>query len=221
MSAIKAWFENFDKKYLSINLNEYENIGMNLPVVKLLLIVAVAFIVAVIIISYSKSNLYLVVKQLMRHGATGEENAKTLGEMRLADNKGVRRAIVGSAQMRSIVAIAGEKKMTYEEYLAKSKARREEKREKNKNEVGLLGRAARAIAGFFSSKDEVLMESVDLESARFYIKEEGKNRASRIYNSSDISPLRTVLCCVLIGLFFLGLMLSMPEILDRINSALA
>ena len=103
MAAIAAWYDNFDKNYLSLNLNEYENIGMNLPIVKLLLAVAVAFIVAIIIINYSKRNLYLMVKQLMRHGAMGEESAKTLSELKLNEIRGIKRALVNSSQMKSIV----------------------------------------------------------------------------------------------------------------------
>ena len=221
MTAIKAWFDNFDKKYLSINLNEYPNIGMDLPVVKLLLIVAVAFIAAVIIINYSKSNLYLVVKQLMRHGATGEDSAKTLGELRLADKRGIKRALSTSSQMRSIVAIAGEEKMSYEEYIEKVKEKRLEKKQREKETLGFFGRLFSSIAGFFYTKDEVLSLGLDFDCARFFIKEEGKDRASKIYNSSEITPVRTAFFCVLIALVFLGIMFSMPEILSWINAAFA
>ena len=219
MAAIAAWYDNFDKNYLSINLNEYENIGMNLPIVKLLLGVAVAFIVAIIIINYSKSNLYLMVKQLMRHGAMSEDSAKTLGEIRLGDNRGIKRALAGSSQMRSIVATAGEEKMSYEEYLMKRKALREAKRAEQKG--GFFKRLWAAIVGFFYTKDELLLSEIDFSTARFYIKEEGKDRASKIYNSSEITLIRTVFTCIFVALFFVGLMFAMPEILSWINSILA
>ena len=132
MAAIAAWYDNFDKNYLSLNLNEYENIGMNLPIVKLLLAVAVAFIVAIIIINYSKRNLYLMVKQLMRHGAMGEESAKTLSELKLNEIRGIKRALVNSSQMKSIVGTVGEEKLSYEEYLEKKRAIREAKKAEEK-----------------------------------------------------------------------------------------
>lgn len=219
MAAIAAWYDNFDKNYLSINLNEYENIGMNLPIVKLLLVVAVAFIVAIIIINYSKSNLYLMVKQLMRHGALGEDSAKTLGELKLSDKRGIKRALAFSSQMRSIVATVGEEKMSYEEYLEKKKALREAKRAENKG--GFFKRLWAAAVGFFYTRDEILFAEIDFSAARFYIKEEGKNRASKIYNSNDITPIRTAFTCVLVALFFIGLMFAMPEVLNWINSLLA
>ena len=219
MAAIAAWYDNFDKNYLSINLNEYENIGMNLPIVKLLLVVAVAFIVAIIIINYSKSNLYLMVKQLMRHGALGEDSAKTLGELKLSDKRGIKRALAFSSQMRSIVATVGEEKMSYEEYLEKKKALREAKREENKG--GFFKRLWAAAVGFFYTRDEILFAEIDFSAARFYIKEEGKNRASKIYNSNDITPIRTAFTCVFVALFFIGLMFAMPEVLNWINSLLA
>lgn len=219
MAAIAAWYDNFDKNYLSINLNEYENIGMNLPIVKLLLVVAVAFIVAIIIINYSKSNLYLMVKQLMRHGALGEDSAKTLGELKLTDNRGIKRALAHSSQMRSIVSTVGEEKMSYEEYLEKKKALREAKRAENKG--GFFKRLWAAVVGFFYTRDEILFAEIDFSAARFYIKEEGKNRASKIYNSNDITPIRTAFTCVFVALFFIGLMFAMPEVLNWINSLLA
>ena len=219
MAAIAAWYDNFDKNYLSINLNEYENIGMNLPIVKLLLVVAVAFIVAIIIINYSKSNLYLMVKQLMRHGALGEDSAKTLGELKLSDNRGIKRALAFSSQMRSIVSTVGEEKMSYEEYLEKKKALREAKRAENKG--GFFKRLWAAAVGFFYTRDEILFAEIDFSAARFYIKEEGKNRASKIYNSNDITPIRTAFTCVFVALFFIGLMFAMPEVLNWINSLLA
>ena len=219
MAAIAAWYDNFDKNYLSINLNEYENIGMNLPIVKLLLVVAVAFIVAIIIINYSKSNLYLMVKQLMRHGALGEDSAKTLGELKLSDKRGIKRALALSSQMRSIVSTVGEEKMSYEEYLEKKKALQEAKRAENKG--GFFKRLWAAVVGFFYTRDEILFAEIDFSAARFYIKEEGKNRASKIYNSNDITPIRTAFTCVLVALFFIGLMFAMPEVLNWINSLLA
>ena len=219
MAALAAWYDNFDKNYLSINLNEYENIGMNLPIVKLLLAIAVAFILAIIIINYSKSNLYLMVKQLMRHGALGEDGAKTLSELRLSESRGIKRALAGSSQMRSIVAIAGEEKMSYEEYLEKKRMLREAKRAEEKG--GFFKRVWSAVVGFFYTRDEILFAEIDFSAARFYIKEEGKNRASRIYNSSEITPMRTAFTCVFIALFFVGLMFAMPEILNWVNSILA
>ena len=219
MAAIAAWYDNFYKNYLSINLNEYENIGMNLPIVKLLLVIAVAFIVAIIIINYSKSNLYLMVKQLMRHGALREDSAKTLGELKLDDKRGIKRALAGSSQMRSIVAAVGEEKMSYEEYLAKRKALREAKKAEERG--GFFKRAWYFIVGFFYTRDDVLLSELDFSVARFYIKEEGKGRASKIYNSSEITPVRTAFTCVFIALFFIGLMFAMPEALEFINSLLA
>lgn len=219
MAAIAAWYDNFDKNYLSLNLNEYENIGMNLPIVKLLLAVAVAFIVAIIIINYSKRNLYLMVKQLMRHGAMGEESAKTLSELKLNEIRGIKRALVNSSQMKSIVGTVGEEKLSYEEYLEKKRAIREAKKAEDKG--GFFKRVGSVILGFFYTKDEALFSEIDFSAARFYIKEEGKGRASKIYNSSEITPLRTAFTCVFIGLFFVGLMFAMPEALNWINSLLA
>ena len=226
MARIKQWFTTLNEDYLSINLKDYPNINIDLPIVKLLLCAALAMIIAMIIISYSKKNMYTVVKQLMRHGALSEDKAKTLFELKLADSAAIKRAVISSSQVKSIVAIAGENQMSYEEYVARRQEKRAARKAAVRNEseggfVGFVKRVWGAVRGFFSHEDEILDAPIDLEAARFYIKEEGAARASRIYNGSEITVLRTILGCLLIALVSICITLAMPELLSWIDGILA
>ena len=112
------------KEYLSLNLNDYANININFEINKFILLCAVAMCVVSFFINYKRSILADTVKQLLRHNATDEESAKTLGELRLADSRGVRKAIISSAQLRRMITVVGEHRPTYEEYVAAQKEKR-------------------------------------------------------------------------------------------------
>lgn len=109
------------KEYLSINLNEYENIGVSFEINKFLLLVAIGLCIAAFYFNYKRSLMVNTVKQLIRHNATGEDSAKTLAELGLSDSRGIKKAIFNDAQLRRMIAIVGESRPTYEEYVAATK----------------------------------------------------------------------------------------------------
>ncbi|MBQ7387155.1 MAG: hypothetical protein IJW03_03200 [Clostridia bacterium] len=110
----------FYEKYFSINLSDYQNIGIDLEINKLLFAFLLATITAIIAINYIRGTMYQTVKALMRHGADCEENAKTLRELGL-DRPRVRNALKSNSQLKRIVDIAGRVRYTYEEYIKLSK----------------------------------------------------------------------------------------------------
>ena len=112
------------KEYLSLNLNDYSNINVNFEINKFILLCAVALCVVSFFINYKRSILADTVKQLLRHNATDEESAKTLGELGLAGSRGVRKAITSSAQLRRMITVVGEHRPTYEEYVAAQKEKK-------------------------------------------------------------------------------------------------
>ena len=108
------------EKYFSINLKNYHNIGLDLEINKLLFAFLVATVVAIIAISVIRSTMYTVIKALMRHEAKDEESAKTLGELGLCSFR-YKNALKSNSQLRRAVEISGQKKYTYDEYVALSK----------------------------------------------------------------------------------------------------
>ena len=61
------------------------------------------------------------------------------------------------------------------------------------------------------------IRAVDFESARFFINPNGKDRASKIYNSAEITAARTALRCLLTVAIAVCFVLIMPELLSWIN----
>lgn len=96
----------FLKSCFSINLNEYENIGIDLEINKVLTIAFSAFIVGIILYNSYRRNINLTLSQLIRHGARNKESAKTLKELRLDKVASVRRMLCGDNLLTKLVTRA-------------------------------------------------------------------------------------------------------------------
>ena len=112
------------KEYLSVNLNNYENIGINFEINKFILLCAVALCVVAFYVNYRRALMVNIVKQLLRKNAISEESAKTLAELRLDSSRGIKKAIFTSSQLRRLISIVGESRPTYEEYVAAQKEKK-------------------------------------------------------------------------------------------------
>ena len=209
MSGIRTWFVAFYEDYICLNMKDYPNLGFDIEISKILLIASVVLCAVFCVMDFYKKNSYIIIKQLMRHEAKTPEKAKTLAELSLSESRAVRRMIASSSQLRSVVGRVGEKELTYEEYLACEKRKKEIKRQK------------RALKKNGSQNDKTVLaeeKSPTVAELRFYIKEERADYASRIYNGADISALRTVLRCVLVLAVSVCFVFVMPELLSFINN---
>ena len=112
------------KEYLSVNLNDYENININFEVNKFILFCAIALCFVAFYINYKRSLMVNIVKQLLRKNAIDEESAKTLVELKLDSSRGIKKAIFTSSQFRRLISIVGESRPTYEEYVAAQKEKK-------------------------------------------------------------------------------------------------
>lgn len=97
--------------YILLNTNQYDKIGLFLPVGMILLLLIPTLCAAVIFINARSAATSLLFSQLMRHSATSEESAKTLKELRLADKFMVKLLISSDSRTKSVVSIVGEKKI--------------------------------------------------------------------------------------------------------------
>ena len=128
---MKAFYE----KYLTLNLKDY-GISFDLEINKVLIVIFIGLCAACFFVNYSQSNIALVLRKLLRSGAVGESNAKTLAELGLSSAKPVKKLLSKSGgPMKSIISYVGEVKLTYEEYIAREKAERAAKKEKRKSDV--------------------------------------------------------------------------------------
>ncbi len=178
--------------FFFLNLNSYENIGINFYINIFLLVLTLALSVAFFAVNIHRQTTQLIVMQLVRNKANGEESAKTLTELGMMKSFFVRWTITRSSVLRGVVARVGEVSYTYDEYVALTKKK----------------------GGFKEEK-------IDLETAKFYIKSEGADRAQQIIETYGTSMVRCVLYCVFFLAIYICLSLCMPEILSLINGWLA
>lgn len=195
---MKEFYEN----YISINLKDYSNIGIDLEITKVLFAFFIAIIVATIVINYNRACTALVIKRLLRREALNTESAKTLSELS-ATALGVKMLLKSNGRIKRIIKRVGETEYTYEEYLALGK-----KRKKNKGEN----------TPETSVKSE---EKIDFSTARFYLNSERLDEAKGIVERDRSSIINTVLLCLLVTAVFVCLVLLMPELLNLLNGALA
>ena len=178
------------KKCFAINLNDYENINFDLEINKVILGAFCALMVGIVLLSIYRGTVRTVLMQLIRHGASAEENAKTLEELGLEKSRAVKQFLSGDNILTKMVSRVGEKKYSYKEYTELSK---EEMRKTDK---------------------------VDFSSARFYIKEEMKDRANVFVEKYVTSIPRTAASCVFVAIICICIIACMPEILNGINNLL-
>lgn len=177
----------FIRNCLSLNLNDYENIGIDFEINKLVLLVMLAFCVAAVFLSFYRGTIRLVVMQLIRHDAYDENNAKTLRSIGLGDNKMAKYMLKGDNLLTKVVRRVGEVRYSYEEYMEKKKAKTLDK------------------------------ENINVDEASFYIDPEMRERADIISEKYVTSVYRTIMSIVLIVAIGICIILIMPEMLNLIN----
>lgn len=214
MERIKHFFKTFYEEVFSLNMEDFRNIGVDFPINKILFCVMLGICLGMIVSAYHKRYMYITVKQLMRHEARSEQTAKTLAELGLSKSFAVRRAIASGGQLSRIVGRVGEQLHTYEEYLENEKQIKAEKKEQRR---AFFKKNTSNSQEQISSTQSILKEAVDLDTAKFYIREEMQDRASRIFSGAGVCWWRTALACVLVVFAFLFLMICMPSLLTLIN----
>ena len=180
---------NFITDFLSLNLTQYENFGINFPIGMVIVIFSVAMCVAFFIYNYRKRYTAFMLKQLIRHNATSAENAKTLKDIHLEKNLYLKSALSGSGQLTYLVKSADASNPTYEEYVTESKKR-----------------------GFKEKK-------INFEEAKFYVHEERVNKAKRIVETSNTEWWRPILFSAIVIVLLVISAIFLPEILNSINSS--
>ena len=71
-------FKRYILEYFWLNLKDYENIGLDLPIGMILMGLAVALCVSVFYINARKRSALNIITALLRHEAIDEECAKSL-----------------------------------------------------------------------------------------------------------------------------------------------
>ncbi len=199
---IKKYIED----YLSINLADYENIGMDFEISKFLLVVLIGLCISFFVIDWHRGYMLLTVKKLFRHEALDEDSAKTLGELGLDGSFSVKWALSQETRLAKIVKRVGAKEYTYEEYIEIQKQNKQRKKEKAQN-------GGKDVA---SADDEKL----DFKTARFYVNPQRMSEARDIEQNYSSSVIKTAVFCFMFVIIFVCITLIMPELLSFINSSI-
>ena len=178
------------KRCFSVNLNSYDQIGINLEINKVLLPVFIVFGLMMLVLTVSRDKMRTLVIQLMRHNALSEETACTLEELGVSENKQIKRLISNSNMIKNVVKRVDAKKYSYEEYKKLSKKERKE------------------------------AEKIDFVTEKFYINEEQIDRARHIKEKYQLNEVRIIVGVVFLILIYIAIAASMPEILNSTNKLL-
>ena len=204
MDLIKDFYNDF----ICLNLKDYKNIGIDVEINKLILLFFGALIIGCIIVSINQMNLTLLIRKLMKIEAYTEESAKTLSELGLADNAGIKSLVnKNDGRISKIIAVVGIKRQTYEEYMEAERKRKEARRLPPADRKAVL--------------DSLSVGEIDASNAKIYIPEDKKEYASYVYSSGNGSVLKTVLSCTLILVVAVAIILLMPTLLSLLNNILA
>ena len=171
-----------------LNLNEFENIGIDFYINVFFFFLSVAIIVIALVFEYSRGTVHITVKQLVRHEARGADNAKSLKELGLNRNRIVMLLLSRSRDLNSVVKRLGKPEIDYEGYM---KLSREEKKK---------------------------IFSIDFENEKFYLSEENKERVDRILSRYAFSLPRFIAFSVLVILLWGAVAAFSYEILAYLNS---
>ena len=177
---------SFLKDFLFLNLSDYEKIGIEFPIGAIFLAFSAVMIGFVFYYNYYRSCASCLCLRLLRAGAISEEKGVGLKDLRLDSSLGVKLVLRGGGELRAVVKRVGEKKQSYEEYVKSSK-------EKGKR-----------------------AESIDLNSARFYIDPDERERAERISGETH-SIITPILISAAILLILVLAMLFLPDLLEILN----
>lgn len=93
-------------RYISINLNDYTNIGIDLEISKIILIIASLIVTVTVILNFRKACINNLVDSLLNNKATDEFKAKTLSELNV-NNFGTK-MILSDKSLRSVVGVKRE-----------------------------------------------------------------------------------------------------------------
>ena len=117
------------KEFLYLNLSD--QVGFLLPIGAIITFFTVAFIIASFYLYYYKLATSTLYKRLLRYDATSEEKARTLAELKIDRVRRIAFAIKGGGEISRIIKFAGEEKLSYEDYVKKTKSKgfKEEKKD--------------------------------------------------------------------------------------------
>lgn len=183
-------YNNIWNDIILLNLKDFENIGIDFYINIFLFGLAFCICIFSVLFEINRGAISLALKQIIRHGAVGEQNAKTLSDLGLINNKLIKYSLTRKTSLSRMISRVGAPYFTYEEYMKLPPS--------EKKKIGKF----------------------DIASAQFFIQESEVDNANKIYKSYSFSLGRVILFCLLVLLLYALLTVFSYEIICLINSAL-
>lgn len=158
---------SFYKKYLLLNLNDYDAFrGLNFYVTAFLWCLTLFIFIGVFISNNRRNKMIRIIKQILRHGAKDESSAKTLRELGLTPDYSTKRLLAFGSRLSRTVKKVGEREVSYEEYIAyeKSKKALKRKRALEKNTAAVITEKPETVPAP-ESESQLLSEASTDEAA--------------------------------------------------------
>ncbi|MBQ7363118.1 MAG: hypothetical protein IJW48_01565 [Clostridia bacterium] len=182
--------ENVWNNIILLNLRDFENISVDFYINIFLFFLALAIVACAFVFEYSRGVMHVAVKQLLRHGALGEGEAKTLSKLGLADNKMVKLFLSRDTRLSKLLSRVGAPDVKYEDFVKMKRAEQKE------------------------------LFRVDFSKDRFYISDENSDQANRVFSSYAFSLPRFLLFALLVFLLWGAIAAFSYELISYIDSVL-
>ena len=205
------FLKKFYNDYINIKLSDYDGFESNLEINKLLFFVFLGIAVACMVITYHNSTATLILKKLTRVGAFGEEKSKTLSDIGLGDSRAVKRLLTNrSGALKNVIALRGDKKLTFEEYS-----------ELEKEKKLLKGLSKEEKKKKLSEINEKLSPTINFSEALFYIPEDMKDTSERFISDKSTTLMKGILSCSILIAAYLVIVLVSPSLLSWISNIIS
>lgn len=203
--------KNFYRKYIDIKLSDYKGFESELAITKLLFFVFLGLALASMFINYYNSTATLVLRKLTRTGSHGEEQAKKLSDIGLDSSRSVKWLLkTRSGALKRLIAVSGEKELTYEEYTALFK--------KKKHLRGLSKEEKRKK---LAEIDEKLSPKINFAEASFYIPTDKKDSADTFIADKSTTLTKGLISCAILFAAYIIIALVLPSILSWISGLIS
>lgn len=205
------FIKNFYHKYIDIKLSDYKGFESELAINKLLFFVFLGLALASMFINYYNGTATLILRKLTRSGSHGEEQAKKLSDIGLADSHSVKWLLKArSGAIKRLIAVRGEKELTYEEYTALVK--------KKKHLRGLPKEEKRKRIAEIDGK---LSPKINFSEASFYIPTDKKDTADTFIADKSTTLTKGLVSCAILFAAYMIIALVMPSILSWISGLIS
>ena len=183
-------FITFYNEIFNINLSDYENIGINFPINKVLLALTLTLCAACVAFELQRMYTKDLVRKMIRREAFSVDSGVTLSD--IGFNNVITRWILTSdtSFVARLVKRVGAVEYTYDEYVSLQKAKK------------------------------LKREKIDFATARFYLDSTQEKRRNHIMQNYNSSVLRIIMMCALMLVVYGCVAILVPEILSIINDSL-